>query len=203
MDRYLVTHSLLSSWLYAIRENPYEDATTERDPMKEFMTTLRRESTEPTDAMLKGIAFEDLVTSIVDGRGDTRNRWYEAASEVADIVRGGVLQYSAKRQAVVNGIPVLLHGRLDGLKAGTIYDIKYSEGYEAGKYIDSSQHPMYFALVPEARRFTYLVSNGTYVWPETYRREESADILELVGQFFAWLDAFGLTETYRYHWKAL
>ena len=37
MAAYLVTHSLLSSWLHLIRENPYEDLTTEGDPLAEFM----------------------------------------------------------------------------------------------------------------------------------------------------------------------
>ena len=37
MGRYLMTHSLLSSWLYTMKGNPYEDMTTERDPMAEFM----------------------------------------------------------------------------------------------------------------------------------------------------------------------
>lgn len=32
MARFLMTHSLLSAWLYAMKGNPYEDATTERDP---------------------------------------------------------------------------------------------------------------------------------------------------------------------------
>lgn len=36
MGRYLMTHSLLSSWLYTMKGNPYEDMTTERDPMAEF-----------------------------------------------------------------------------------------------------------------------------------------------------------------------
>ena len=45
MGRYLMTHSLLASWLYTMKENPYEDMTTERDPMGEFMLTLRREPT--------------------------------------------------------------------------------------------------------------------------------------------------------------
>ena len=36
MARYLMTHSLLSSWLYAMKENPYEDASTERDPYAEL-----------------------------------------------------------------------------------------------------------------------------------------------------------------------
>ena len=43
MAAYLVTHSLLSSWLHLIRENPYEDLTTEGDPLAEFMLVLRRE----------------------------------------------------------------------------------------------------------------------------------------------------------------
>lgn len=60
MARYLMTHSLLSSWMYCLRENPYEDATTESDPMGEFLKILRREPTETTEAMAKGIEFENL-----------------------------------------------------------------------------------------------------------------------------------------------
>ena len=37
MARYLMTHSLMSSWLYAMKENPFEDMTTERDPLAEFV----------------------------------------------------------------------------------------------------------------------------------------------------------------------
>lgn len=29
MARYLMTHSLMSSWLYAMKENPFEDTTRE------------------------------------------------------------------------------------------------------------------------------------------------------------------------------
>ena len=43
MGRYLMTHSLLASWLYTMKENPYEDASTERDPYAEFLQVLRRE----------------------------------------------------------------------------------------------------------------------------------------------------------------
>ena len=51
MARYLMTHSLLSSWLYAMKENPYEDASTERDPYAEFLQVLRREPTPTNEAM--------------------------------------------------------------------------------------------------------------------------------------------------------
>ena len=40
MAAYLVTHSLLSSWLHLIRENPYEDLTTEGDPLAALERTL-------------------------------------------------------------------------------------------------------------------------------------------------------------------
>jgi len=203
MERYMVTHSLLSSWLYAISENPYEDATTERDPMAEFLTVLRREQTEQTEAMLKGIAFEDLVTAILNGTGDQTHEWYYAANRIAGIIRGGILQYGAKQQVRIGDRDVMLYGRLDALKGGVIYDIKYTGHYEAGKYFDSTQHPMYLRLVPEARQFSYLVSNGKDFWQETYRRDETADIDRIVANFYSWLDVQGLDELYRQHWQAL
>jgi len=51
MERFLVTHSLLSSWLYAISDDPYSDATNEKDPLADFLTVLRREPTETTEAI--------------------------------------------------------------------------------------------------------------------------------------------------------
>lgn len=203
MERFMVTHSLLSSWLYAISENPYEDATTERDSMAEFLTVLRREPTPTSEAMQKGIDFEDLVTAILNGAGDQTNEWYYQANRIAGIIRGGILQYSAKQQIRVGNRNVLLYGRLDALKAGVIYDIKYTGHYDAGKFFDSTQHPMYLRLVPEAREFTYLISNGKDFWQETYRRDETVDIDRIVSDFYDWLSVQGLDELYRQHWKAL
>jgi len=202
MERYLVTHSLLGAWLYALKENPYEDATTEKDPMEDFMKVLRREPTEATEAMQNGIDFENLVTKIVYGNTDKNDNWYEAAYKVAEIVNGGVLQYKAYKDIVVSGIPVLLHGRLDCLKAGRIIDIKFTKSYEPGKYYDSTQHPMYFELIPEAQDFTYVASNGTGVWQETYRRDEARNIRRYISDFFDWLKAAGLWELYKEKWSA-
>ena len=74
-----------------------------------------------------------------------------------------------KKLVEVNGMEFVLYGRLDTLKAGTIYDIKFSGSYDKGKYVDSTQHPTYMELIPEADQFTYVVSNGQNVWTETYR----------------------------------
>lgn len=98
---------------------------------------------------------------------------------------------------------LLLYGRLDVLKAGVSYDIKFSGSYEAGKYLDSTQHPMYLEIVPEATKFTYLVSNGSAVWPETYTREETPSIIPTISNFFDWLEMRGLMELYKEKWLAL
>lgn len=206
MPRYLMTHSLLSSWLYAMKENPYEDATTERDPYAEFLAVLRREPTPTTEAMQKGIDFEDLVTAIVNDDFDAMQRyddkWLDAAYKVADVVSGGVLQYRAKKEIQVAGMTFLLYGRLDALKAGAIIDIKFSGSYDKGKYVDSTQHPTYLEIVPQATHFTYVVTNGSTVWKETYRRDETPDIAPIIADFVNWLDANNLMDIYKEKWLA-
>lgn len=203
MPAYLVTHSLLASWLYLIRDNPYEDLTTEGDPLAEFMAVLRREPTPCTEAMQRGIDFENLVTAAVEGHCDPNDPWSNAAEKVAAIIKGGQFQFKARKIIKVRGLDVVLYGRLDALKAGTIYDIKFSKGYERGKFQSSTQHPTYMLLIPEALTFSYLISNGSEVWTESYRRDETPDICPIIADFFDWLDAFGLMATFKEHWKAL
>ena len=202
MARYLMTHSLLSSWLYTMRENPYEDMTTERDPMEEFLMVLRREPTPTTEAMQKGILFEDMVTAITRGAGDPKDRWYGAASKVAAIVGGGLLQYRAKKVIEVGGMSIVLYGRLDCLKAGTVYDIKFSGSYDRGKFQSSTQHPTYLEIVPEAKDFVYLISNGAVGWTETSRREDTPDIRPSISDVLDWLRAVDLMQVYQEKWVA-
>jgi hypothetical protein len=89
----------------------------------------------------------------------------------------------ARKAIKVRGMDVVLYGRLDALKAGTIYDIKFSKGYERGKFYSSTQHPTYMLLIPEAQTFSYLVSNGMDVWTECYRRDETPDIRPIIRTF--------------------
>ena len=113
--RFMVTHSLLNSWSYALKENPFEDMTSERDPMADFMSTLRREPITPNQAMQNGIDFEDLVTAITKGGGDTGHRWYEAARTVATHIQGAQLQHRANRTIRVGDKDIFLYGRIDAL----------------------------------------------------------------------------------------
>lgn len=202
MARYMITHSLLSSWLYAMKDNPYEDATTERNPSAEFLQVLNRIPTPTTEAMQNGIDFEDLVTDILNGCADAEHKWYNAAFKIAKRINGGILQCRVSREIEVSGYDILLYGRLDALLAGKIYDIKFSKSYDVGKYIDSTQHPTYFELLPEAKEFTYLVSNGTNVWSETYRKDESQDIKTIIADFLSWLEMQDLLDTFKEKWLA-
>lgn len=202
MARYMITHTLLSSWLYAMKSNPYEDSTSERDPFGDFLRTLRREPTERTEDMQNGIDFEDLVTDILHGRGDPNNKWFDAAWQVAEEIHGHQLQFKAGKTIVVNGMEIFLYGRLDALGGGVITDIKFSKNYERGKYFDSTQHPMYFELVPGAKTFIYTISNGRTVLHETYRRDEARSIIPTVAAFLDWLTAAGYMEEFKKRWEA-
>ncbi len=222
MDRYLMTHSLMYSWLYAMKENPYEDLTSKRDPLAEFISTLYKEKTPPNAAMINGITFENLVTDILDKAVEfdycemnkktkeirqfhiqtVDHKWYNAAAKVSQIVGGGVLQYKESKTIEVGGLTLVLYGRLDCLKSGEIYDIKFSEGYDRGKYLDSTQHPTYLELVPEAQGFTYIVSNGSEVWTERYRRDETPAIIPTISDFLDWLRTMGFMDTYKEKWLA-
>lgn len=206
MPAYLITHSLLSSWLYSLRENPYEDMETEKDAREEFLKVLRREPVEATEAMQNGVDFENLVTHILTGKAETafafNPKWYDAASAVANELRGAQLQFVASKRVLVAGQEYVLYGRFDALKAGVISDIKFSKSYDKGKYFDSTQHPMYMFLMPTANEFTYIVSNGSGVWHETYTRDETKDIFPIITAFLAWLEDAGLLDLYREHWTA-
>lgn len=203
--RYMVTHTLLGAWQHAMAENPYADATTEEDPMEDFLKVLRREPREATEAMQNGLDFEALCYRLARGIHETTNKddkWYDAGCQIADVIRGGAIQYKAKTTLTVAGTEILLFGVLDVLKAGTIYDIKFSKGYDRGKYFDSTQHPAYFQLIPEAKEFTYLVSNGSAVFTETYRREDTRSIVPTIADFLSWLDSTGLDGIYKEKWRA-
>lgn len=197
---YLMTQSLLSSWMYSMKDNPYDDGT--KNPMDDFLVALNRERGEPSEAMLNGINFENLVTDILSGENCVGDEWYEAAQAVSSRLEGSQLQVAIKRETIIDGTPILLYGRVDALKAGVIYDIKFTSNYDVGKFYDSPQHPMYLSILPEAYAFEYLASDGRNVWNERYLREETRDIEPIVADFLRWLRMTGLIKIYEEKWKS-
>lgn len=194
--RFLLTQSLLGAWLYKYKAEDQEKAHAD------FLKTLSREPIQPSKAMLAGQQFENMVTAYCEGAPlDESHQWASGIRGVGDIVRGGVFQAAIYKDVTVQGISFLLYGKLDVLRAGTIFDIKHSHSYTVGKYLDSPQHPMYFRLCPEARRFTYVISDGTDVYQETYYPAETQPIEQIIGHFVDYLENTKLATQYIEKWR--
>jgi hypothetical protein len=201
----------------------------QEDAYADFLNTLHRIPKEPTPEMQNGIDFENLVYSIANGTfqprkvptgntaramGDTiifekteYPKWYEGANAVATLIAGAPVQVKAQRELTIGSTELLVYGIMDALKAGVIYDVKFSnKGFGsadlAGKYYNSPQHPAYFFIEPDAREFQYLVSDGYDLYTETYTRANSRPFKEIVEEFLASLDAMKLLGVYKEKWAA-
>lgn len=194
MSKYLITQTLVSAYHYALAgDNGYED----------FLSTLRRERKPPTKMMLEGRRFESVINAVCDGAEITEeHEWYKPVTEIVEIVKNAQQQVRLYRDIQVGGVPFLVNGVIDFLLAAQIFDAKYSQSYRVGRYLNSPQTPFYFYLIPEARSFTYLVSEGKYLYKETYRPDEVEPIENTIKHFMAFLDRMNLTETYKNNWRS-
>ena len=232
MPRYEITQSLISAWNYV--HDCWEGC--EEDAMQSFLTALRGEKEELTPEQLQniqnGFDFEKLVTDIATGKfhpqrewatdkdgnlsiepnsgepmcKETYPKWYRPAAEFGAMLKGAQFQVRIHRPITVRGMEFEIHGVLDALKEGVIYDIKFknkSFGSSdiAGDWLNSPQHPFYFYLVPEARKFMYLVSDGNDIYIEQYFPEETVPAAKIIAEFVDFLEASGLMEVYREHWQ--
>ncbi len=199
----LITQSLLSSWgyMFSCWEGGQEQAK------EEFMRSLNREPIPANEALQAGIDFERAVYAEAAGQPHPDYpKWESGIRRVADIIRGGQVQVNLRRPITVDGTRFLIHGVLDVLKAGVIYDVKYkvkSFGSLdlAGSYLESPQHPAYLYLVPEAREFRYLVSDGTDLYTESYTRQDTPFIGDLIAEFQTSIKAMGLFDLYKEKWS--
>lgn len=226
MPRYKITQSLISAWNYVHNcLEGQEDAA-----MESFLTALLGEKEELTPEQMQniqnGFDFEKLVTDIATGAfhpqyetdgmtepntgevmgKDTYPKWYRPAAEFGALLRGAQFQVRIHRPITVRGMEFEIHGVLDALKEGVIYDIKFknkSFGSSdiAGDWLDSPQHPFYFYLVPEARKFLYLVSDGNDIYIEQYFPEESRSAEEIIAEFISFLESSNLMDEYKAHWQ--
>lgn len=217
-----ITKTLIESWAYTF--DCAEDYADEA--MADFLSTLKREPHEPSDAMIAGTNFENLVYRIANGENVVETIMeqgvnpvsgeayesrkypenYTGAKKIADIIKGSQIQVPVSCDLTIAGQDFWLYGICDAVKAGIIYDVKFrttslgsSDVY--GKYLHCSQHPLYLKALPEAMRFEYLVSDGRDLYVETYTREESEPIEDHIRNFWAWLHTKPeLLEIYKEKW---
>ena len=198
-----ITKTLLESWRYCFScAEGYED-----EAYADFLKTLRREPSETTEAMMNGLTFEDRVYRAAEGktiRSDAK--WREGAMKVGEIIRGAQIQVPISRPIEVDGTTYLLKGILDALRAGVIYDVKFlnkslGSADVYGKWLNCTQHPAYFYLVPEAHEFQYVGSDGSDVYIETYQRDQTPYIGEIIHDFLEFLKGEGLMDVFAERWE--
>ena len=191
-----ITQSLLSAWYWSFKtDNGYED----------FLRTLNREKKPPTKAMLDGIAFENVLNNTLKGEHlPEDHEWYRPITEMAAELDGAQQQVNLFRDVEIDGQSVLLHGVLDYLREGHIWDCKYSKTYHLNKYLwtETPQTSMYLALVPEAFDFTYIVCDGKYVYRERYTRDIVPSIEPTISQFMKYLKYHNLWNIFEEKWRA-
>ena len=190
-----ITKSLLDSWLWAFkREDGWDD----------FLSTLHREKKPPTQAMLDGTRFENVLNNVLKGEAiPADHEWHSVIAEMSKDLQGSQQQVVLFSDCEVNGQPFLLHGVLDYLLAGSILDCKFTKNYHLNKYFweGTSQTAMYLALVPEARDFTYIISDGNYVYREKYPRDIVPPIEPIINNFMQYLKKHGLWEVFCEKWR--
>ena len=188
-----ITQSLLSAWEWSFKTD---------DGWDDFIATLNREKKQPTQAMLDGIRFENCLNNVLKGEPIYQdNEWYNVMVEMSCELQGAQQQVSLFQDCEVDGQPFLLHGVLDYLREGHIWDCKFSKTYHLNKYLTSPQTPMYLSLVPEARDFTYIISDGKYVYREKYPRDIVPPIEPTIYNFMQYLKKHGLWEVYCEKWR--
>ena len=189
--RYIMTQSLLAAWQYNLSGGPQE----------EFLSVLRREKAEQTQAMKDGMEFERLVWECACGKEpEEKHKWAQGIREIAEIVRGGAYQVALSDEAEIEGEEYLLYGIADFVKQGVIFDVKFSKRYEnrgnVNYYLTSPQAPMYLRLLPGAKQFVFLISDGAQVFREAYTQEEITPIEKTAAAFTKNLKQRGLWDVY-------
>ena len=186
MSKYLITPSLLNSWKYAIsQDNDYGN-------LEDFKKVLSREPMESNEAIELGFQYEEFM---IENYEQTKH---------------GCYQVKLSKNVTTNTGNYVLYGRLDCLKAGKIYDYKYTRSYDVGKFYDNYQTPIYLELEPNAREMEYLVCNNyregkaleeLNIYHEVYRRDEiHIDIKQEIDNFISWLEANKLLDLYHEKW---
>lgn len=193
MPKIRLTQSLISSYNYIFKRD---------DGWEDFLKALNRERKQPTTAMLDGQRFESVLNAVLNGEPLLMdNEWYNPLVEMSYELQGSAQQVTLFRDLEIDGEQYLIHGVLDYLREGLIWDCKYSKTYALNKYLDSPQHPFYMYLCPEARQFRYIICDGKYVYRETYPREIIQPIEPIIKNFINFIKTHGLYDVLVEKWR--
>lgn len=169
--------------------------------LEDFIKVLNKEEFEPSESILKGFEYEKYMQENFE---ETLNGAYQVkvSKEYGDY---------------------LLYGIIDCLKGGIIYDYKYTQNYEVGKFFNNHQTLMYLEMVPEAKKMIYLITNKfnkieypdmefkdvskiEYEVGDIFKEEYTKDMFpetidSILHKFGQWLKQYNLYDLYVEKWK--
>lgn len=169
--------------------------------LEDFIKVLNKEEFEPSESILKGFEFEKYMQ---ENYKETLNGSYQVkvSKEYGDY---------------------LLYGIIDCLKGGIIYDYKYTQNYEVGKFFSNHQTLMYLEIVPEAKKMIYLITNKfdkteypdidfkdtakiEYKVGDIFKEEYTKDLFpetieSVLYKFESWLKEYKLFNLFTEKWK--
>lgn len=169
--------------------------------LEDFIKVLNKEKFEPTESILKGFKYEKYM----------QENYKETL--------GGAYQVKLSKEYG----DYLLYGIIDCLKGGIIYDYKYTQNYEVGKFFNNHQTLMYLEMVPEAKKMIYLITNKfnkieypdmefkdvskiEYEVGDIFKEEYTKDMFpetidSILHKFGQWLKQYNLYDLYVEKWK--
>lgn len=169
------------------------------DAEQEFLNRVNRVKTPPSDAQLRGMAFEKLINYYAQRGlrpdGPVKAHDMEVAPELIEKFTKGMR--AAARQVFVETVletthgGVRVYGFIDDLWAGVAYDTKTTGAYEFPKYLDAWQHPAYLTcLKGQADRFVYRITDfkDYYEEPYHYLPEDTERLLGVCVDLAEWLE---------------
>ena len=169
--------------------------------LEDFIKVLNKEEFEPSESILKGFEYEKYM----------QENYKETL--------GGAYQVKLSKEYG----DYLLYGIIDCLKGGIIYDYKYTQNYEVGKFFNNHQTLMYLEMVPEAKKMIYLITNKfnkieypdmefkdvskiEYEVGDIFKEEYTKDMFpetidSILHKFGQWLKQYNLYDLYVEKWK--
>lgn len=182
---YQITPTLLDAFARFERHQDEES-------FNDLINKINRVKSDPNEAQLKGIAFENCVN----------NGLYEWDNFSFDV---DLIDDAGSRLINNNGIQVKISGDYDNIHfygiadytfPEMILDLKGTGNYYYGKFKKKNQFPVY-SFIKELnkepiRQFKYLVSDYTNLYQETYLPSQKVydDLLEFTREFIRFINHF-------------
>lgn len=194
LPKYHVYPTLLDSFAW------YKRSESE-DAKQEFLDRINRVQKPKTDAMLRGIKFEDTVNEwarrgkLPPGPVDVHGVEVQPAL-IGKFSKG--FEMALRQVFVETTLPtcygaIRLYGYVDDILADAAYDTKTTKDYELGKYRNNFQHPTYLeALSPEGiARFVYRITDFEDYFEEeyVYRKQDTERLIHESEHLIEFLEA--------------